>query len=90
MSMEQPSWDEFSAAMKKRSQERRASNRDSSARILELKTIPFKSKNNGAHLIVNNGEVDFWPGTGLWIFRKCKSRGRGVYTLIYKLQNNRG
>ena len=84
---EQIPWDEFSKAMKEQSQERRANNRESSAAILTNKGIPFESKNGGAHLIVNGGEVDFWPGTGKWIFRQSRKQGRGVRQLLKALRS---
>ena len=84
---EQIPWKEFGQAMKEQSQDRRANNRESSAAILTNKEIPFESKNGGAHLIVNGGEVDFWPGTGKWIFRKSRKQGRGVLQLLKALQS---
>ncbi len=45
--------------------------------------IPFVSKNNGAHLIVEGSEcfIDYWPGTGKWHSR-CGKQGFGVRKLI--------
>ena len=65
------------------SQEKRASNRDSSPQILKDKGIKFVSKNGGAHLIVDGFEcvIDFWPGTGKYIVRTGPT-GRGVFNLI--------
>lgn len=70
-------------AIKEHSQEKRASNRESSAQYLKDKDIPFTSKNNGAHLIVEGFDcfIDFWPGTGRWISRNGK-RGFGVRNLV--------
>ena len=47
-------------------------------------SIPFVSKNNGAHLIVegNDGYIDFWPGTGKWIVRSPKFEGFGIKNLL--------
>lgn len=67
--------------MREASQKRRASNRENSAEILTRARIPFESKNDGAHLIVD-GRIDFWPGTGLWIVRGRKQKRRGVRRLI--------
>lgn len=49
--------------------------------------IEFTSKNNGVHLIVTHGSetVDFWPGSGLWIYRSGR-RGRGFNALVATLQ----
>lgn len=35
------------------------------------------------------GEFDFWPSTGLFIRRKNKERGRGIYNLIKIIQKER-
>ena len=69
------------AAMKQASQEKRAGNRDFSARLLAEAGVKFESKNGGAHLVVE-GRFDFWPGTGLWIERGKGDRRRGVRRLI--------
>ena len=44
------------------------------------------------HLIVLAGakEVDFWPGTGLWIVRGTKDKRRGVRKLIEYVERQRG
>jgi hypothetical protein len=71
--------------LRKQSQKKRAHNREASAKLLEVKGIPFDRKNHGAHLIVtaSNGHIiDFWPGTGRWISRKRGKRGFGVRNLI--------
>lgn len=65
-------------------QERRAQNRERSARLLAEAGIPFTSHNGGAHLIVEGSTcyIDFWPGTGKWIVRDSKTKGFGVRKLI--------
>lgn len=68
-------------AMREASKEKRAKNRDSSAQLLTAAGIPYESKNIGAHLIVD-GDIDFWPGTGLWMIRGHKRKRRGVRRLI--------
>ncbi len=72
-------WRDYKAA----SQEKRASNRESSAQYLTEVGIPFVSKNEGAHLIVESGKclIDFWPGTGKWNSRDG-TKGRGVQNLV--------
>ena len=72
-------------AMREDSKERRARNRDSSARILAEAGMAFESKNNGAHLVVE-GRYDFWPGTGLWMARGEKTKRRGVKNLIQRIK----
>jgi hypothetical protein len=67
-------------AMKRDKSERRQKNTESSTQILIDHAIPFESRNGGAHLIVV--DYDFWPSTGLFMHRKTKKRGRGVYKLI--------
>jgi hypothetical protein len=66
---------------------RRASNRENSAKILLERGISFTSHNKEAHLVVKHGKavVDFWPGTGKYIFRKTNVRGRGVFNLLNDL-----
>lgn len=85
-------WKDVAPAMKQESQERRAGNRENSAKILEEKGFKFETKNDGAHLIVRRGAMvaDFWPGTGKFIVRPSKAPGapktgkigRGVFNLI--------
>jgi len=83
--------DDFNA-MREHSQVKRASNRISSAGLLEARGITFESKNGGAHLIVQHeGKViDFWPGTGKWIARGSGKNagciGRGVFPLLKYLE----
>lgn len=66
------------------SQERRANNRRESARILAEEGINYSLHNDGAHIVVdhNGRQIDFWPGTGLWIDRHWQKRRRGVRPLI--------
>jgi hypothetical protein len=69
--------------LKQASQEKRADNRELSAEYLLTRQMPFVSKSNGVHLIVEgkNCLVDFWPGTGKWISRSGE-KGRGVRNLV--------
>ncbi len=78
-------------AWDKAKQEKRASNREQSALILQRGGCVFESKNNGAHLIVLAGphEVDFWPGTGLWIVRGEQQKRRGVRKLLTFVEQSR-
>jgi hypothetical protein len=68
------------------SQQRRADNRENSTYLLGDAGIEFVSKNEGAHLIVEQ-RIDFWPGTGLWIVRATQHRDRGVKKLIAYVKN---
>jgi hypothetical protein len=70
-------------ALKKERQEKRVSNRESSAEYLRERGVPFEEKNFGAHLIVEGREclIDFWPGTGKWNSR-CGKKGFGVRNLV--------
>jgi hypothetical protein len=74
-------------AWDKAKQEKRAKNRDDSARLLREAGIPFTPMNDGAHLIVTlNGHFyDFWPGTGLWKMRGSTQKHRGVWKLLKML-----
>lgn len=75
-------------AMRQRSAEKRAENREQSARILERAGVKYVARNLGAHLTVTHAgkTVDFWPGTGKWIDRfqlsGMSSSGRGVFKLL--------
>ncbi len=75
---------EFYRDIRGAGQVKRASNRETSAQYLTDRGISFESKNGGAHLIVCRGsnKVDFWPGTGKWIFRNKNIGGRGVKRLV--------
>lgn len=70
-------------SMKKKSKDKRASNREYSAKLLRDNNISFTEHNDGAHLIVVNGSrtVDFWPGTGKWRDRAGRE-ARGVNQLV--------
>lgn len=74
---------EIFGCLRQESQQRRAGNRENSAKILADEGIKFESKNLGAHLIVRGQSVtvDFWPGTGKFIVRSGKT-GRGVFNLL--------
>lgn len=65
-------------------QAKRASNRQTSAQILQAKGIAFEARNDGAHLIVQalGRTIDFWPGTGLWMVRGQPKRYYGVRRLV--------
>lgn len=76
---------EYFDALKQISKERRANNRESSAKVLTEHGVKFDSRNDGAHLIVshNGKSVNFWPGTGKWISRHSSLVfGRGVFSLL--------
>lgn len=72
-------------AMRGFNQAKRAGNRESSTSELQRLGVEFESKNDGAHLIVEN-VLDFWPGTGLWINRRTHKRGRGVFGMLRNLE----
>ncbi len=75
---------EYWRDIKQAKQEKRADNRENSARCLRENGIAFEEKNMGAHLIVtgNGHTFDFWPGTGLWQMRGSTKRHRGVRSLV--------
>lgn len=82
-------WADVKPALKERSRQKRAANREQSARMLSESGIQFLSRNDGAHLIVTgaNGKTyDFWPGTGLWQMRGSSKQLRGVRSLIRAAQ----
>jgi hypothetical protein len=68
-------------AMRKESRQRRARNRDRAVVALAEASVPFDTRNNGAHLIVR-GRLDYWPGTGKWSDRETPNNGRGIASLL--------
>lgn len=75
--------------VRKAKQEKRAENTLRSTEILVIAGIPFVSKNNGAHLIVD-GRFDFWPSTGLWVERGKTRKNRGIRNLIDRIKTCSG
>lgn len=73
--------------LRKRSQDKRASNRANGAAELTARNVRYTSHDGGVHLIVEHdgATVDYWPGTGLWICRINKQRGRGIRPLLKHL-----
>jgi hypothetical protein len=74
--------------LRKVQQEKRADNRSASAEYLSQRHIPFTTKNDGAHLVVEGKTcfIDFWPGTGRWNSR-CGQKGFGVRNLVKFIQD---
>jgi hypothetical protein len=69
--------------IKSESVEKRRRNRENGPKLLTERGFDFKSRNDGAHLIVEVEavRVDYWPGTGKWI-SKTGIQGRGVFRLL--------
>lgn len=79
---------EIFGCLKQESHQRRAVNRENSAKILNDHGVKFESKNLGAHLIVSHDGhvIDFWPGTGKFIPRRAGDKtGRGVFNLLRRI-----
>jgi hypothetical protein len=74
---------------KAHSKKRRSYNRGHSTSHLKREGIPFTTKNDGAHLVVDfeGIVVDFWPGTGFWRSRNG-TEGRGIRRLMSFLKDN--
>ncbi|KDC23884.1 hypothetical protein L505_3675 [Bordetella bronchiseptica F4563] len=86
-------WRDVTPARQERSKQKRASNREHSARLLSEAGIQFQSRNDGAHLIVTGvggHTFDFWPGTGLWLMRGSSKDRRGVRSLIRAAKSSTG
>lgn len=68
-------------------QQQRGTNRERGAEILLAIGVSFESKNFGAHLVVSHAgqTVDYWPGTGKYIFRNRTRKGRGIFRLLRAL-----
>jgi hypothetical protein len=73
-------------AQREGAREEKAGRRDHVAARLEEFGVPVVSKNGGTHLILFDGVVDYWPGTGVYIFRKDGGRGRGFGPLQRELR----
>lgn len=71
-------------ALREERTDKRRRNTEASTRILIEKGIEFQSHNDGVHLVV--GAFDFWPSTGLFMDRRTRGRGRGVFNLIKLLK----
>ncbi len=67
---------EYWRDIRKGQQQFKAKRRETGQQALIDAGVPFLTRNNGAHLIVND-EWDFWPGTGRWSHRSPPSEGRG-------------
>lgn len=79
-------WNDVSPALNQYSKQKRWSNLDSSKKILQDAGVLFEEKANG-HIIIHEGDkYDFWATTGLFINRKTKQRGRGVFNLLKKIR----
>lgn len=83
-----PTMGDIFKQMRKTSQEKKAKNRKYSQQLLQTAQVPHKAHNHGAHLVIEStqGPIDFWPGTGLWIVRATRQRGRGVKKLLAFLE----
>jgi hypothetical protein len=81
---EEEYWRDVKPVMIEASKQKRAQNREMSAKILTHVGISYESKNQGAHLILSAGDkvINFWPGTGLWVIRGSKKQHRGIRHLI--------
>lgn len=83
-------WRDVKPALKERSQQKRASNRQNGAAQLAAAGFLFESKNDGAHLIVQAKDhvVDYWPGTGKWMTRGSRFgvTARGIARLLQHLK----
>lgn len=77
-------WRDVRPHMQAESRARREVNRRTGIERLRSAGVAFQVKNGGAHLIVLD-RWDYWPGTGLWIDRKTKARGRGIRPLLVAL-----
>ncbi len=85
-------WNDVGPGMRADSQAKRANNREWSSTYLKEHGIPFETRNEGVHLIINKSgrRADFWPGTGKWVIRgrpgHGDQHGRGVRGLVRILE----
>lgn len=75
---------EMYAAMRRESQERRASNREKSLAILRERGIEYKTFTQDHYRV---GEFDYWPSTGKFYNQRTKQKGRGVFNLLRVLKD---
>ena len=70
-------------AMREHNKEKKTANMEYSTELLKTIGVPFESKNNGVHLVVQGRDckIDYWPSTGKFITRNGK-QGRGVKNLL--------
>lgn len=80
--MDSEDWKQY----RRHGQEKRAVNRKRGAERLEKEGIPFRSKNGGAHLLIDDRDsgtsISYWPGTGKWIDHGVDANGRGINSLL--------
>jgi uncharacterized membrane protein YsdA (DUF1294 family) len=70
---------EIFAAHKEDRRKKKSNNLESTLAILNERKVPYK-KLSAVHLWI--GSFDFWPSTGLFIHKKTKKRGRGIFNLL--------
>ena len=71
-------------AWKEEKKSKKKSNVTNAYRILDSKGIEYQILSpNGPHLRIGN--YDFWAGTGLFVCRTGKDRGRGIKNLLRRL-----
>lgn len=73
------------ALMRERGKQKRKSNLQTSRETLNQYGVEFSEK-SPVQLIV--GEYDFWPSTGLFVSRRTRKRGRGVFNLIKRIKES--
>lgn len=74
--------DDF-AAMREHGKIKKKSNLQNAKAVFAENEVEFSEK-SPIHFIV--GEYDFWPSTGLFISRRTRKRGRGIFNLIKKVK----
>lgn len=76
-------WEDY-RAIKQHRMEQKAELRRTGAEMLTQHNIPFRSCNDGAHLIIQYMDriVDYWPGTERWSIRSVARYGRGIDGLL--------
>lgn len=68
----------------------RQHNFSNSMKRLNEENIQYQSFNDGIHLKLLNGIIDFFPSTELWIHKPTSQRGRGVMKLIKYVKSYKG
>lgn len=74
--------------MRENSKVKRAKNLFRSTEIVKESGVKFEVKNGGYHLVVDD-RYDFYPSTGMFIERKTRKTGRGVFKLLEKMKEGK-
>ena len=70
---------ELFSLLREENKNKRLINKNSTLALLDERKISYKRLSD-THFLIEN--YNFWPSTGLYIHRKTKKRGRGIFNLL--------